>query len=96
MAIAAHLLEAAPEDLEVVGSAVSVRGTPAKAVSFAEIAGVAYLNPAALPPGTEAGLESSKRFQPPSPFTWSNACHVCTCEIDRETGSRHAPQLPGQ
>jgi carbon-monoxide dehydrogenase large subunit len=25
-------------------------------------------------------------YRPPVPFTWSNACHVCTCEVDVETG----------
>ena len=84
--VAAHMLEASPEDLEVAGSLVSVSGTPTKAISFAELAGTAYLNPAALPPGTEPGLEASIRFQPPGLFTWSNACHACVCEIDPETG----------
>jgi len=86
VAVAAHLLEAAPEDLEVADSVVAVRGTPTKALSFAEIAGTAYLNPAMLPPGLEPGLEASKRFQPPMPFTWSNATHLCTCEIQPDTG----------
>jgi carbon-monoxide dehydrogenase large subunit len=84
--ISAHMLEAAPDDLEVAGSAVSVRGTPTKAVTFAELAAAAYLNPMLLPPGVEAGLEASSRFQPPAPFTWSNATHLCTCEIDPATG----------
>ena len=84
--IAAHMLEAAPEDLDVAASVVSVRGTPSKSVSLAQVAGTAYLNPAALPPDTEPGLEASIRFQPPSPFTWSNACHACICEVDTETG----------
>jgi aerobic carbon-monoxide dehydrogenase large subunit len=86
VSVAAHMLEAAPEDLEVSGSVVSVAGTPTKAVTFGELAGTAYLNPAALPPGTEPGLEASTRFQPPAPFTWSNACHACLCEVDRDTG----------
>lgn len=86
VAIAAHLLEAAPDDLEVSASVVSVRGTPSKALTFAELAGTAYLNPEALPPGIEPGLETSKRFQPTSPFTWSDACHACVCEVDAETG----------
>ena len=85
--LAAHLLEASPEDLEVADSVVSVRGTPVKAIGFAELAGTAYLNSAALPPGFEPGLEASNRFSPPTPFTWSNACHLCVCEIDPETGA---------
>ena len=84
--IAAHLLEAAPEDLETVGSVVSVKGTPARAVPFAQIASLAYMMPEMLPAGMEMGLEVTARFQPPAPFTWSNASHVCTVEIDPETG----------
>lgn len=84
--IAAHLLEAAPEDLEVNQSMVSVVGTPAKAVPFAQIASLAYMMPEMLPAGMEMGLEITARYQPPSPFTWSNAAHVCTVEVDAETG----------
>jgi aerobic carbon-monoxide dehydrogenase large subunit len=86
LAVAAELLEAAPADLEVSGSVVSVRGTPFKAVTFAELASTAYLNTAMLPAGMEPGLEMTARFQPPAPFTWSNATHLCTCEIDPGTG----------
>jgi aerobic carbon-monoxide dehydrogenase large subunit len=86
LSIAAHLLEAAPDDLEAVESRISVRGTPSKAVTFAEVAALAYLNAAGLPPGLEPGLEASSRFAPPSPFTWSNATHLCTCEVDPSTG----------
>jgi carbon-monoxide dehydrogenase large subunit len=86
VAIAAHQLEASPDDLDVADSVVSVRGTPTKALTFAELAGTAYLNPAILPPEIEPGLEASTRFSPPTPFTWSNACHLCVCEVDPETG----------
>jgi carbon-monoxide dehydrogenase large subunit len=84
--IASHLLEAAPEDLEVAHSAISVRGTPTRTLTFAEVAATAYLNPMGLPRGIEPGLEATSRFQPPTPLTWSNACHICECEIDAETG----------
>jgi aerobic carbon-monoxide dehydrogenase large subunit len=84
--LAAHLMEAAPDDLEVGGGVVSVRGTPALSVTLADVARVAYLTPDELPPGMAPGLESSVRFTSPNPFTWSNACHVCTVEIDRDTG----------
>jgi aerobic carbon-monoxide dehydrogenase large subunit len=84
--IAAHMLEAAPEDLEVNASVVSVRGTPAKALPFVQIASMAYMMPEALPAGMEMGLEVTARFQPATPFTWSNAAHACTVEVDVETG----------
>lgn len=84
--IAAHMLEAAPEDLEVGGSIVSVRGTPAKALPFGQIAAVAYMMPDMLPADMELGLEVTARYRPPGQFTWSNAAHVCTVEVDSETG----------
>ena len=83
--IAAHLLEAAPEDLEVEGGTVSVRGTPTRGVAVAEIARVAYNDPAELPPGVAPSLEATVSYQAP-PITWSNACHVCTVELDPATG----------
>ncbi len=84
--IAAHMLEASPEDLEVVSSVVSVKGSPTKALPFIQIASMAYMMPEALPPDMEMGLEVTARFRPPGQFTWSNAAHACTVEIDPETG----------
>ena len=31
------------------------------------------------------GLEASHRYKAPT-FTFSNACHICTCEVDVDTG----------
>jgi carbon-monoxide dehydrogenase large subunit len=83
--IAAHLLEAAPEDLEVDDGRVSVRGTPTRGVDLSEIARVAYNSPAELPEGAVPNLEATVSYQAP-PITWSNACHVCTVEVDPDTG----------
>jgi carbon-monoxide dehydrogenase large subunit len=85
--IAAHLLEAAPEDIEVVDGVARVVGTPVRAKTLAEIARCAYHELAALPPGTEPGLEVIKRYRADLPFAYSNACHVCTVEVDPTTGS---------
>jgi len=85
VAIAAHLLEAAPEDLEIEAGRVSVRGTPTRGVTIAEVAGVALNDPAQLPPEIAPGLEATVSYQAP-PITWSNACHVCTVEVDPHTG----------
>jgi carbon-monoxide dehydrogenase large subunit len=83
--IAAHLLEAAPEDLEVEGGQVTVRGTPTRGVALAEVARVALNAPLELPPAVAPGLEATVSYQAP-PITWSNACHVCTVEVDPATG----------
>ena len=80
VSIAAHMLEAAPQDLEIENGRVSVRGTPARGVTFAEIAKLAYVSTAKLPPATEAGLEALTRYSTPG-ITWANACHICTVEI---------------
>ena len=52
LAIAAHRLEVAAEDLELAGGRVSVRGTPSKAITYAEIARDRVpLSPASSRPG---------------------------------------------
>src|SRR5688572_15174437 len=84
--IAAYRLEAAPEDIELENSRAGVRGTPASAISFADIARTAYFEPEKLPPDLEAGLEASGRYRTDSPMIWTNATHVCTCKVDIETG----------
>jgi carbon-monoxide dehydrogenase large subunit len=85
-AIAAHKLEAAVEDIELGGSRASVRGTPAIGLSFREIAALSYFEPFSLPPEVPAGLEASARYTAEAPVIWVNATHVCTCEVDVETG----------
>lgn len=84
--IAAHRLEAAVDDIELADSRASVRGTPAAGLSLAEIAQVAYFQPQALPPGTPPGLEATARYAAAQGSIWVNATHVCTCEVDVETG----------
>ena len=83
--IAAHALEAAVEDLAIENSRVFVRGTPVKGMDFAQLGELAYIGHDLLAPGTTPGLEASHRFKAP-PFTFSNACHMCTCEVEVDTG----------
>jgi carbon-monoxide dehydrogenase large subunit len=85
--IAAHRLEAAPEDLEVVDSRIQVAGTPSRGMTIQSAAWRAYSNPEGLPPGQPPGLEGQSRYKPSSMFTWSNACHICVCEVDPATGA---------
>jgi carbon-monoxide dehydrogenase large subunit len=84
--LAAHRLEAAPDDLELAGGRVSVRGTPSVGVTVAELARQAYFDPRSLPAGMPAGLEASARYTTPVRSVWANATHVCTCEVDVATG----------
>ena len=81
--LAAHLLEAAADDIEIVDGVACVRGTPARSRTIAEIARVAYLDLGDLPPGMEPGLEVLTATKPDLPFMYSNACHLCMVAIDR-------------
>jgi carbon-monoxide dehydrogenase large subunit len=82
--IVAHKLEAAPEDIEVRDGKFSVKGSPDKAMTLAEIAGEAYI-PIDLPEGLEPGLEETSFFDPEN-FTWPFGAHACVVDVDVETG----------
>jgi carbon-monoxide dehydrogenase large subunit len=84
--IAAHRLEALVDDIELADSHALVRGTPARRVSFAELARLAYFEPTSLPAGIPAGLEATARYTTYPGSIWINATHVCTCEVDVNTG----------
>jgi aerobic carbon-monoxide dehydrogenase large subunit len=84
-AIAAHAMEASPDDLEIAAGRVSVRGTPARSVTLADIATLAYRTSGQLPADVGSGLEATVRFRPNRFPTYSNATHICVVEIDPET-----------
>jgi aerobic carbon-monoxide dehydrogenase large subunit len=82
--IASHLLEAAPEDIELADGKFAVKGSPDKGMTLAEIAGAAYI-PENLPEGMEPGLEETT-FYDPENFTFPFGAHACIVEVDVETG----------
>ncbi|MEX2293849.1 MAG: xanthine dehydrogenase family protein molybdopterin-binding subunit [Acidimicrobiales bacterium] len=86
IAIAAQQLEAAIDDIELANSGAHVRGTPSISISLADLAGVAYFDTAKLPAGVAPGLEATARYASVAQSIWVNAAHVCTCEVDVETG----------
>lgn len=53
--------------------------------SLADIARIAYFDPARLPPGMEPGLEALRAYDPP-PMAYANATHLCEVVVDPETG----------
>lgn len=83
--VAAHLLNANPEDVRLEGGVVHVAGAAEMTRSLREIAEVAYNEPARLPAGMEPGLEAQYRYQPPG-ITFASAAHACIVEVDVETG----------
>jgi carbon-monoxide dehydrogenase large subunit len=85
-AIAAHRLESAVDDIELEHSRAFVRGTPTIGLTLAELAATAYFDAGNLPPDVPAGLEATARYTSVAGSIWVNATHVCTCEVDVETG----------
>jgi len=82
--IAAHLLEASPEDVEFTAGRYVVRGTD-RGKAFGEVAFAAYV-PHNYPHATEEpGLEETS-FYDPKNFTYPSGCHICELEIDPDTG----------
>jgi aerobic carbon-monoxide dehydrogenase large subunit len=83
--VAAHAMEASPDDLEIDDGTVSVRGTPTMSKTLREIAQIAYVQSDTLPPDLTSGLEATVRYRPDRFPTWSNATHACVVEIDSTT-----------
>src|SRR5579883_2374485 len=99
--IAAHMLEASPDDLEMVAGHVRVKGSPSSSVSLADIGMRAYWYKLDLPPGMESGLEGTFTYD--HPYTtkpsddrkdlgafypiMGHAAHLVAVEVDIDTGA---------
>ncbi len=82
--IAAHQLEASPDDLEYVNGAFNVRGSSDQALPLAALAFEAF-TAHNLPDGLEPNLEAQVTYDPPN-FSWPFGTHMCAVEVDTETG----------
>jgi carbon-monoxide dehydrogenase large subunit len=84
LAIAGHVLEAAPEDIMLEDGSAKVLGTD-RTVAIAALARAAYHETHRFNGDITPGLSESAHYDPPG--TFSNACHVAIVEVDAETGS---------
>ena len=96
--IAAHLLEANPDDIEAREGKFYVKGSPDKSIKVRHIAGTAHWNQSALPPDMDVGLYASSLLsmptsQPPdqldrvdSSNTYGFIAEAIVVEVDPETG----------
>ncbi|MCP4201554.1 MAG: molybdopterin-dependent oxidoreductase [bacterium] len=82
--IAAHLLEASPDDIEFEGGEFKVKGSPGHSKAWGDVVLNAYLAHN-LPEDIEPGLEETS-FYDPANFTYPFGTHIAVVEIDRETG----------
>jgi carbon-monoxide dehydrogenase large subunit len=85
--IAAQMMEAAPEDLELEEGAWRVKGVPDRFVSVADVASAAYSG-SNLPDGMEPGLTAVNNFRPED-VTAPFGTHVVMVEIEPDTGLVH-------
>ena len=83
--MAAHMLEAAVDDIEVDGANYSVKGSPDRVKTIQEIAFAIDL--AFDPPeGMEPYLDETAYYDTPN-CTWPFGTHIAIVEIDEETGA---------
>jgi carbon-monoxide dehydrogenase large subunit len=85
--VAAHLLEAAEDDLEIKEGRVEIRGAPGSGITLAKISSVLAGAPGfQIPGGFEPGLESTHTFMG-SQMTFGLGSHAVEVEVDIHTGN---------
>src|SRR5580765_8295249 len=82
--MAAHMLEASFDDIQVDGAEYRVKGSPEKKRTFQEIAFALDLAFAA-PDGMEPYLDETAYHDTPN-CTWPFGTHIALVEVDEETG----------
>lgn len=83
--IAAHLLEASSDDIEVGDGGLQVAGVPANVVSWSELA-AASKDPSRLPEGVEPGPLRHELDFDGQDSTFPFGAHVSVVEVDTDTG----------
>ena len=76
LAVVAALLEANPDDLEINDGVVTVRGSPDRCKTVAEVARLSYMAPFTLDEALGAGFDASFDFETPA-GGWTQSTHVC-------------------
>jgi carbon-monoxide dehydrogenase large subunit len=88
--IAAHLVEASPEDVIQADGGFTVKGVPDKKITWRQIAGAAYSG--RLPQGMEIGLQETSFFDPRRE-AWGFGTHIAVINIGRDTGKLTVEKL---
>jgi carbon-monoxide dehydrogenase large subunit len=83
--IAAHLLEAAGQDLRLSGGRVHAVDAPDRGLTVAEVARVAYLEAHRLPEGIAPGIEETRAYDPGN-GSFAAGAQAAVVEVDRTTG----------
>jgi carbon-monoxide dehydrogenase large subunit len=90
--IAAHALEAAPEDMELRDGGFSVTGSPTRSIEWEQVATRSF-RPLEMPGELEPGCLDSTVFQQVPNFSYPSGAYAAVVEIDRETGAVEFRQM---
>ena len=82
--IAAHMLEASPDDLEFADGRFSVRGDPEATRTIADVAFAAFAAHD-LPAGADPVLLAEATVDPEA-FSYPHGTHLCAVEVNTQTG----------
>lgn len=91
-AIAARLLQAGPDEIEMSDGLIHVRGDPGRGMPFAAVAGAAYFAEATHPEGFDPTMEATAAFDP-ADIVLANGGHAAIVEVDIETGMVRVEKL---
>jgi carbon-monoxide dehydrogenase large subunit len=83
--LAATVLEADPQDVELREGRAAVRGSPDRALRLAELARTVHFRSNELR-GVEPSLEATVHYTNPAAWTFTNGAHLAMVEVDVETG----------
>ena len=86
---AATMLEASPEDIEIIDGNIHVAGVPARGLTYAEVARDAAGAGAA---DDAEAIEARCDYEGAGDGGWSCATHACIVEVDIETGMVSIPR----
>ncbi|MGD9530170.1 xanthine dehydrogenase family protein molybdopterin-binding subunit [Pseudonocardia sp.] len=83
--MAAKLLEASPDDIELADGFASISGVPEARIPFPDVVGAIYFARPLHPDGFDPTLEETRVYDPSEPV-FSNGAHGVVVEVDVETG----------
>jgi carbon-monoxide dehydrogenase large subunit len=83
--IAAGMLEASMDDLQIDEAMISVKGAPQRALPLGQVAMMCYMAPDHLPAGSQPVTEVDHDFDGDE-GGWAQATHACWVTVDRDTG----------
>ena len=96
--VAARLMQAPPEQVELMDGKLRVKGVPGAGMALAQVVGAMLSRSDLMPEGMQAGASVTSVWTAPgrtapdaegrckSYLTAANACHVVLVEVDAETG----------